>query len=57
MNKNKQLIYHYCSVESMYNILSRKTLWLSDSEYMNDKYESIWADKIVKSIAILGSKK
>lgn len=47
---SKKLIYHYCSVESFYYIINSKVLWLSDSEYMNDKYESKWIDKIVGKI-------
>ncbi len=41
------LIYHYCSVNTFYEIIKNKKLWLSDSSYMNDKYEIIWTDKVV----------
>ena len=41
------LIYHYCSVDTLYNIITKKKLWLSDSSYMNDKEEVTWIDTLV----------
>ncbi|MBL4903973.1 MAG: DUF2971 domain-containing protein [Desulfocapsa sp.] len=48
MKKNSAIAYHYCGVESFFNIIQNKTLWLSDSSYMNDDEECIWVDKIIK---------
>lgn len=47
---NSNVTYHYCSVEAFFNIIQNKTLWLSDAEYMNDKQEIIWIDKVVNHI-------
>ncbi len=44
---NSDMIYHYCSMEIFKAILDSKSLWLSDSRFMNDKYEGRWIDKIV----------
>ena len=44
------MIYHYCSMEAFEGILSSKSLWLSDSIFMNDKYEGRWIDKIVEEV-------
>jgi hypothetical protein len=41
------LIYHYCSINTFFEIIKNKKLWLNDSSYMNDKYEITWTDKIV----------
>lgn len=46
----ENLIYHYCSVEILYNIIKYKELWLSDSSYMNDGEEIIWIDKVVSEL-------
>ncbi len=48
----KYMVYHYCSVESFFNIIKNKTLWLSDAEYMNDNKEIIWVDEVVKNILL-----
>ena len=47
---NSDLIYHYCSMETFKAILDSKSLWLSDSKFMNDKYEGRWIDKIVEEV-------
>jgi len=44
------VIYHYCPMETFKAILDSKSLWLSDSEFMNDKYEGRWVDKIVQEV-------
>ncbi|NPD48022.1 DUF2971 domain-containing protein [Lentimicrobium sp. S6] len=38
-------LYHYCSVESMFNIIKSKSLWLSNSGQMNDSEESTWIEQ------------
>lgn len=44
---DSDLIYHYCSVDSFFKIIESKSLWLSDSRYMNDRYEGSWVDQLV----------
>lgn len=44
----KHIVYHYCSIETFFNIIKDKKLWLSDSEYMNDNKEGIWIDEVVE---------
>ena len=46
------MMYHYCSMEAFEGILSSKSLWLSDSMFMNDKYEGRWIDKIVEEVIL-----
>lgn len=41
------ILYHYCSVETFFSILSNRSVWLSNVNSMNDSYENIWADKFV----------
>ena len=42
------MIYHYCSVDTFFKIIESRKLWLSNSNSMNDKFESIWIDKIIR---------
>ncbi len=51
-NDDSDIIYHYCSVENLYNIINSKVLWLSDSDYMNDKFEGRWVDKVFEDMDI-----
>ncbi len=37
-----EVLYHYCSIESFYHIITSKSIWLSNSTQMNDAYENIW---------------
>ena len=47
----KNIIYHYCSVESFRAIIENKTLWLSSVYNLNDYKEIHWIkDKIFKKI-------
>ncbi|MEL7571278.1 MAG: DUF2971 domain-containing protein, partial [Eubacteriaceae bacterium] len=41
-NNDKELVYHYCSVETFLNIVQSKTLWLSDILKSNDSKECTW---------------
>lgn len=41
------MLYHYCSVESMFNIITSRKLWLSDVTQMNDSHENKWLDKYI----------
>lgn len=45
-----KILYHYCSIESFYGIISSKNIWLSDSSQSNDIKENTWLDHIVKSV-------
>lgn len=49
-----ETIYHYTSVEGLFNIIKTNNLWLTDYEYMNDSSEIIHgfevAQKILKEI-------
>lgn len=45
-----QILYHYCSVETFYNIITNKTLWLTDSFSTNDYMENRWINKIIPDI-------
>ncbi len=47
---DSDIIYHYCSMKAFEGILNSKSLWLSDSMFMNDKYEGRWVDKIVEEV-------
>lgn len=48
----EDIIYHYCSVESFFNIITSKVLWLSDIEYMNDRLEGQWSNETFKNLDI-----
>lgn len=41
MKKNEKILYHYCSVETFFNIIKNSCLWLSDIEKSNDYQECI----------------
>lgn len=45
-----QILYHYCSVETFYNIITNKALWLTDSFSTNDYMENRWINKIISDI-------
>lgn len=36
---NKYVVYHYCDLNAFMNIMSKKSLWLSDVKKSNDKLE------------------
>ena len=44
------ILYHYCSVETFYNIIINKTLWLTDSFSTNDYMENRWINKIIDEL-------
>lgn len=45
MNRTPRKLYHYCSVESFFKIISSKSIWLSNYGQMNDAHESIWIEQ------------
>lgn len=50
MSKPPKNIYHYCSIPSFYNIIQSKTLFLSNTNYLNDSLESKWLKQITKKL-------
>ena len=40
-------LYHYCSVQTFYNIIKNKSIWLSDLSRTNDSKELIWLKEII----------
>lgn len=53
IDKDNDVVYHYCSVEAFLNIIQSSTLWLSDVLKSNDSKEETWIrekinDKIEK---------
>ena len=51
MNKEKRkldVLYHYCSLQTFYNIMKKKSVWLSDLSKTNDSQELICLEKIVR---------
>ncbi|WP_368646840.1 hypothetical protein [Castellaniella ginsengisoli] len=41
------ILYHYCSVEAFFSILSNKSIWLSNVNSMNDHQENKWLDQFI----------
>lgn len=39
LEENKYIVYHYCDLNAFMNIMSKKSLWLSDVKKSNDKLE------------------
>lgn len=46
--KNDDVLYHYCSVESLHGILTSKKLRLTNIRYMNDSKEISWLYELAK---------
>ncbi|MBQ8298311.1 MAG: DUF2971 domain-containing protein [Clostridia bacterium] len=40
-----KILYHYCSVDTFYNIIKNKSIWLSDISKSNDSLELQWLNK------------
>lgn len=47
-----KILYHYCSTESFYGIITSKTIWLSNSIYSNDPNENKISTDILKDISL-----
>lgn len=43
----KEILYHYCSTETFFNIKKNAKLWLSDIEKSNDYRECVACREIV----------
>ena len=52
MNKKVSTLYHYCSLETFYNIMKNRSIWLSDVNKSNDSRELAWATEQCK-IAVI----
>lgn len=55
MNRVPKKLYHYCSVENFFQIISSKSIWLSNYGQMNDAHEIIWIEQyfdIIKSLFV-----
>lgn len=46
--KNNKIYYHYCSVDTFYNILQTGTIRFGNPLNMNDSAEIIWLLEMVK---------
>jgi hypothetical protein len=44
-----KLVYHYCSVNVFMQIISSKSLWLTNAYKTNDRAEIRWIDNVIKS--------
>lgn len=45
-----KVLYHYCSIETFYNIVINKNLWLTDSYSTNDYMENRWILSKIKQV-------
>jgi hypothetical protein len=46
------ILYHYCTVQTLIAILNSKKVWLSDAYKMNDSHEIIWAEKLIDQLLL-----
>lgn len=44
---DEEIVYHYCSVETFYNIIKNASIWLSDVEKSNDYQECVACRELV----------
>jgi Protein of unknown function (DUF2971) len=49
-NTIPETLFHYCSVESMFHILTSEKLWLSNAKNMNDSLEFSWIKKHIVAL-------
>ena len=52
MEREIKTVYHYCSVESFYSIISNSTLRLSDIDKSNDYMERKWLQRFILETAL-----
>lgn len=48
MVKKPPILYHYCSLDTFQNIVTNKSIWLSDISKSNDSTELIWLQQQVQ---------
>ena len=46
---NNKSVYHYCSIDSLYNILNTKSLWLTSLASTNDSKELKIGRELIKN--------
>ena len=51
---NNKIYYHYCSVDTFYNILQTDIIRFGNPLKMNDSAESIWVPAMVKDFLKVG---
>jgi|GEM_PF-1894866 len=51
---NNKIYYHYCSVDTFYNILQTDIIRFGNPLKMNDSAESIWFPAMVKDFLKVG---
>ena len=51
---NNKIYYHYCSVDTFYNILQTDIIRCGNPLKMNDSAESIWFPAMVKDFLKVG---
>ena len=56
-NEGPETLYHYCSVQTFYNIITNHSIWLSDLTKTNDATELIWLKEIVRENILSDAKK
>jgi hypothetical protein len=44
------VLYHYCSIESFYHIITSRSIWMCNSSQMNDAHENIWIQNYFSTI-------
>jgi len=54
-NENKNIIYHYCSLETFHSIITKKSFWLFSLNSSNDLEEMTEAKKVIDNV--LGEEK
>lgn len=47
---NYPILFSYCSVDTFYNIVKNKEIWLTDPKFMNDYMEQHYLDQIVQEM-------
>ena len=57
ISRPQDILYHYCSMESLYGIISSGNIWLSNSDYSNDPNENKIAKNLLEEIAKNSSNK
>lgn len=45
----KRIYYHYCSVDTFFNIMQTSTIRLGNPLFMNDSAEIIWLLELLKN--------
>ncbi len=49
-NKKQDVIYHYCNTEAFMGIMQTKQLWLTRTDFLNDRHECLQVGRIFQEI-------